>query len=125
MTKKIIWITVFTLSCLFALPATSAQINTSSQTLTKDEWFSILTPLIPKTVCTDFFKDKKYVKRFQKINMSYEKCVSLMPLSVSKCQSEIYAKVPGSIDRKASSIWSKKFGRCIGKDFAKQNIINH
>lgn len=102
----------------------STDTNTpSSSSLTKDEWFKSISPLLPDLICKGFENDAQLKKRLDDIKMTHDQCLTAIPESVSKCQEELYTKVPDILSDESAATWGKTLGECIGKDFAIKYLI--
>ena len=125
MSRKLLIATTIALSTFlpFMSYAEDATKQTSPSEMPKDTWLNTMTPMLPDLICKGFMQDKDLKKRFDEIQMTYEKCVSLIPESAKKCQNEIYADIPEKVDDKSAGTWGKTLGECIGKDFAEKYLI--
>ncbi|ARB91379.1 hypothetical protein [Legionella longbeachae] len=102
---------------------TGTSSSSTSPSITKDEWFKSITPLLPDLICKGFENDAQLKKRLDDIKMTHEQCLSAIPESVSKCQQELYAKIPDKLTDETAANWGKALGECIGKDFAIKYLI--
>lgn len=100
-------------------PSTSS----STDTMPKDEWLHKLKVAVPDLICKGFLQDKTLNEQLTKVNINYDKCVTLLPASVEKCENQFYADIPASIDEESASKWGHKIGECIGKDFAIKHLF--
>jgi len=89
----------------------------------KDGWLSSMMPILPALICKGFMQDADLKKRFDEIKMSYDQCVTYIPESSSKCQNELYAQIPATINNENAAVWGRKIGECIGKDFAEKYLV--
>lgn len=89
-----------------------------SAELSKEEWLKSVIPMIPNMICKEIEKEESLKKRLSEINMTAEKCLNVIPDSISKCQKELYESIPDKINADTAAIWGKSLGVCIGKDFA-------
>lgn len=99
--------------------------TTSVQELTKDEWLNKLKTAVPDLICKGFLQDETLNKRLTEMNINYDKCVTLIPESVSKCQNELYSQIPAKINQENAGKWGHSIGECIGKDFALKHLFNN
>lgn len=106
-----------------ATTSTNETSTSSSSSLTKDEWFKSINPLLPDLICKGFENDAQLKKRLDDIKMTHEQCLAAIPESVSKCQHQIYANVPDKLNDESAATWGKTLGECIGKDFAIKYLI--
>ncbi|KTC93331.1 hypothetical protein [Legionella cincinnatiensis] len=102
---------------------TSTSTSSTSPSITKDEWFKSITPLLPDLICKGFENDAQLKKRLDDIKMTHEQCLTAIPESVSKCQQELYTKIPDKLNDETTATWGKTLGECIGKDFAIKYLI--
>lgn len=98
--------------------------SASTQELTKDEWLGKLKAAVPDLICKGFLQDETLSKRLTEVNINYDKCVTLIPASVDKCQNELYAQIPAKITQENAGKWGHSIGECIGKDFALKYLFN-
>ncbi|WP_419419558.1 hypothetical protein ACNVED_13780 [Legionella sp. D16C41] len=92
--------------------------GSSVQELTKDEWLARLKAVVPDLICKGFLQDETLNKRLTEVNINYDKCVTLIPASVDKCQKDLYSQIPATINQQNAGKWGHSIGECIGKDFA-------
>ncbi|EHL30253.1 hypothetical protein LDG_7763 [Legionella drancourtii LLAP12] len=102
-------------------PATAP--SDASFEMSKATWLTTIVPMLPSLICKGFMGDPDLKQRLDAIKMSYEQCVSAIPESVSKCQNQLYASIPEQISSTDAATWGKKFGECIGKDFAMKYLL--
>lgn len=102
---------------------TGTSAPSTSTSITKDEWFKSITPLLPDLICKGFENDAQLKKRLDDIKMTHEQCLAAIPESVSKCQQDLYAKIPDKLTDETAATWGKTLGECIGKDFAIKYLI--
>lgn len=103
-------------------PTTTAQ-PASPTEMPKDAWLSQMSPVLPDLVCKGFMADADLKKRFDDLKITYEKCVGLIPDISTKCQGQIYANIPATVNETTASTWGRSLGECIGKNFAEQYLI--
>lgn len=101
----------------------NASSTSSSSTMSKDEWLGKMKAAVPDLICKGFLNDESLSKQLKDKDIDYSKCVSLIPTSVDKCQTELYSNIPSTIDDAAASKWGHSLGECIGKDFALKNLL--
>ncbi|WP_454784812.1 hypothetical protein [Legionella sp. WA2024007413] len=97
---------------------------TPNKSLSKDEWLTAFKELAPSKMCRRLVDDPKTNTLLQNANINYDKCVTLIPASFDKCQTEFYSELPQNINEKNVSLWSKKMGNCIGLDFYTNNLLD-
>lgn len=98
---------------------TSTNTSTSSATtFPRDKWLQELKILAPEMICRSFFDDASLKKKFEDKSIDKTKCVSLIPASFDKCQTQYYASLPTTLDSSSATTWGNKIGTCIGADFA-------
>lgn len=95
----------------------------SSSEMTKENWLNTVVPMLPSLICKGFLNDPDLKQRLDSIKMDYDKCISVIPESVNKCQNQISASIPDKITDADASTWGKTLGECIGKDFAMKYLI--
>lgn len=101
----------------------SSQPADSSNSISKDVWLGKLKMVVPDLICKGFLKDDSLGKQLATLKIDYNKCVTLIPPSVDKCQTELYASIPANIDDKSAETWGSSIGECIGKDFALKYLL--
>lgn len=94
-----------------------------SNSMTKDEWLAKLKLAVPELICKGFLDDKDLNQRLTKLNIDMAKCLTLIPPSIDKCQTEFYATIPATIDQDNAGKWGHTIGECIGKDFAIKHLV--
>lgn len=94
----------------------------ATTTISKDQWLTAFKALAPSKMCRNLVNDPDTNNLLQKANISYDKCVTLIPASFEKCQKKYDSKLPEKIDKKNASIWGTKIGNCIGVDFFTNNL---
>lgn len=104
-------------------PSTSQPEAASSDSMTKDVWFSKLKAAVPDAICKGFLADSSLGPQLKQKNIDYNKCLTLIPASVDKCQNNLYSSVPATIDSSNADHWGNAIGECIGKDFAVNHLI--
>lgn len=102
-------------------PVTAPADTTSA--MTKTNWLNAIVPMLPSLICKGFMSDPDLKKRLDTIKMTYDQCVSAIPESVSKCQTQLYASIPEKITNTDAATWGKSLGECIGKDFAMKYLL--
>lgn len=100
-----------------------AAASTSAGTMSKDEWLGKLKAAVPDLICKGFLQDAGLNARLTKLNIDYDKCVTLIPPSVEKCQAESYAAMPAMLNEESAGTWGHTIGECIGKDFAVKYLL--
>lgn len=97
--------------------------STNAGTMSKDEWLGKLKAAVPDLICKGFLQDAGLNARLTKLNINYDKCVTLIPPSVEKCQAESYAAMPAMLNEESAGTWGHTIGECIGKDFAVKYLL--
>jgi hypothetical protein len=103
--------------------AASSEPADSPGSISKDVWLGKLKMVVPDLICKGFLKDESLGKQLATLKIDYNKCVTLIPPSVEKCQTELYASIPANIDDKNAETWGSSIGECIGKDFALKYLL--
>ena len=103
--------------------STSSPSSSTSEPLTKDAWLSSIKLAVPPLICKGFLQDEGLGKQLKKQNIDYDKCVSLIPASIDKCQTELYSSMPATINQVDADKWGNTLGECIGKDFAVKYLL--
>ncbi|MBX9703583.1 MAG: hypothetical protein K2X39_05465 [Silvanigrellaceae bacterium] len=91
--------------------------------MTKDEWLGKLKAAVPDLICKGFLQDSSLKEQLAKKDIDYNKCVTLIPGNIDKCQTELYATIPAMITSENADQWGNTLGQCIGKDFAVKNLL--
>ncbi|MDR3441908.1 MAG: hypothetical protein P4L65_02710 [Legionella sp.] len=104
-------------------PAATSNAADSSKNMNKKEWLSAIIPMLPSLICKGFMGDPDLKQRLDTIKMSYDQCVSAIPESVSKCETQLSPQIPETISNEDAGTWGKSIGECIGKDFATKYLI--
>lgn len=104
-----------------AAPAPAAA--TVPTEMTKDAWLNAMSSALPEVVCKGFMDDASLSKRLGDLKISKDKCMGLIPEIATKCQGQIYSKIPAMINEKSAQTWGEALGECIGKSFAEQYLI--
>ena len=127
MSKKIIAATIISVTMLSTTITGYAESTDNSKasadTMAKDAWLDAMAPMLPNMICKGFMGDAELKKRFTEINMSFDQCVGIIPEIEKKCREQIYKDIPATIDDQSASVWGKKLGECIGKDFAEKYLM--
>ena len=105
-----------------SLPPKKVAASTGTGT-TKELWLNDLTTFGPKLMCANLLSDKSTQKKLKKFHIDNEKCLALIPASVTKCETQYSPGMPATLDKANGSKWGKKIGRCIGRDFARQHLM--
>lgn len=117
-------------------PSASADTNSTTATdgsttdsqnkteMSKDEWLGRLKAAAPELICKEFLKDEALSKQLSKLNIDYDKCLSLMPASIDKCATELSSSIPDVINKDSGEKWGNTLGECIGKDFAIKHLLS-
>ena len=74
-------------------------------------------------VCKGFLGDTDLKKRLDDLKIDHAKCITLIPDISTKCQQEIYDKIPATINDSSASTWGRALGECIGRNFAEQYLV--
>ncbi|ASQ45619.1 hypothetical protein [Legionella clemsonensis] len=98
-------------------------IAASPTEMTKDDWLGKLKSVAPTVICQGFFEDAALKKRMEELKIDNAKCVSLIPASFDKCQTQYYSSLPTTINKENASKWGHTMGECIGTDFATKHLI--
>lgn len=128
MSKKLIIAATLALNSLaipYAIAADTEATPPSSDSseMSKDAWLKAMEPMLPGLICKGFMNDTDLKKRFDQLNITYDQCVTLIPDSEKKCQDQIYASIPATINSESAGVWGKTLGECIGKDFAEKHLV--
>lgn len=123
MSRKLLIATTIVLGSLSIPVISNAEGSANASEMPKDSWLSSMTPLLPELICKGFVQDADLKKRFDEIKMTYEQCVTLIPESTTKCQNELYANIPATINAESAATWGRALGECIGKDFAEKFLV--
>lgn len=130
MSRKLFAVAALAISTVLVPGISSALDSTTQTTVTdsateipKDSWLSSMTPMLPDLICKGFMQDADLKKRFDEIKMNYEQCAALIPESTAKCQNELYAKIPATINGDSAGVWGRALGECIGRDFAEKHLV--
>lgn len=106
-------------------PAPAVQPSSSPQApaggvneMSKDVWLGKIKAVVPEPICKGFMEDASISARLKEKDISYEKCVSLIPGIADKCQKKYYDSLPAMINQESASKWGRTIGECIGGDFA-------
>jgi hypothetical protein len=98
--------------------------SSSANELTKDDWLGKLKQIAPTVICKGFFDEASLKKRMDELKMDNEKCLSLIPASFDKCQTQYYSSLPDTINQQTASKWGHTIGECIGTDFATKHLVS-
>jgi hypothetical protein len=99
------------------------ELHNASSEMSKTQWLNTIVPMLPSLICKGFMGDSDLKQRLDKIKMNYGQCVAAIPASVNRCQSQLSASIPDTINNEAAAIWGKSLGECIGKDFAMKYLL--
>jgi hypothetical protein len=123
MSRKLLIATIVLGSTCIPFAANAEAAANNPVEMPKDSWLSSMTPLLPELICKGFIQDADLKKRFDEIKMTYEQCVTLIPESTTKCQNELYDKIPATINAESAATWGRSLGECIGRDFAEKYLV--
>ena len=84
----------------------------------KNEWLGQIKSAVPVPICKSFIEDETISAQMTAHNISYDKCVSLIPAIAEKCQQKYYASLPPTMNRENAEKWGRLIGECIGNGFA-------
>lgn len=90
----------------------------SSADLSKEVWLEELRESAPVPICKSFIEDASIIAQMKARNITYEKCVSLIPGITLKCEKKYSANLPSTINDEHAEKWGRVIGECIGNDFA-------
>ncbi len=102
---------------------TPSDSSRDTETMPKDEWLSKLKTAVPDLICKGFLEDAELGKRLAKLDINFEKCVTLIPKSVDVCEKENYDALPATMNKDSADKWGHTMGECIGKNFAISYLI--
>lgn len=97
--------------------------SSPSTDMSKDQWLSQLRALAPAMICQGFFDDASLKKKFEDRNIDNAKCITLIPPSFDKCQTQFYSSLPATLNTDSANTWGHKIGECIGTDFAQKYLV--
>ncbi|KTD23373.1 Uncharacterised protein [Legionella lansingensis] len=103
-------------------PSTASS-STQSVDMPKDKWLEQVKALAPTMICNGFFEDESIKKKLQGRNIDNAKCMTLIPESFDKCQTQYYSSLPSTLNVETANTWGHKIGECIGTDFAKKYLV--
>lgn len=66
----------------------------ATTTISKDQWLTAFKALAPSKMCRNLVNDPDTNNLLQKANISYDKCVTLIPASFEKCQKNMIRNFP-------------------------------
>jgi hypothetical protein len=95
----------------------------SPSSMTKDDFLGQLKNNVATSICKSFTENDTVNKQLIAVNINYDKCVSLIPASYDKCQSQLYGSIPATIDKDSAEKWGNSIGECIGADFAGKYLV--
>jgi hypothetical protein len=92
---------------------------------TKDKWLtSLRDAAAPELICTGLLKDQARSVTLARLNISYEKCLTLIPDLFSKCEKELDKSLPSSFNKQSGEMWEQVIGECIGSAFVKKYLVS-
>jgi hypothetical protein len=103
--------------------ASTTSTSSTGVSMSKDVWLGKLKIAVPDLICKGFLKDASLSKQLATLKIDYDKCLTLIPPSIEKCQTELYSSIPATIDDKSAETWGSSIGECIGKDFAVKYLL--
>ncbi|WED44016.1 hypothetical protein [Legionella cardiaca] len=109
---------------LQGLAAAATSSSPSPTEMTKDDWLGKLKAVAPSVICQGFFEDASLKKRMEELKIDNDKCMSLIPASFDKCQTQYYSGLPATMNRESASKWGHTIGECIGTDFATKYLVS-
>ncbi len=125
MSKKLLIAASIAISCACApmMSYAADEAATSKSEISKDKWLKSIVPMLPGLICKGFMQDADLKKRFDELKMTAEQCEAFIPESSTKCESELYPKIPETVNSETSGTWARALGECIGKDFAEKHLV--
>ncbi len=93
--------------------------------MTKDDWLGKLKAVAPSVICQGFFEDASLKKRMEELKIDNDKCISLIPASFDKCQTQYYSGLPATMNKDSAAKWGHTIGECIGTDFATKYLVSN
>ena len=90
--------------------------------ISKNEWLSQVRAQVSVPVCKSFMEDESIAAQMTARDITYDKCLSLMPAITDGCIKEYDERLPVTIDDLTADKWGKLLGECIGNNFAKQYL---
>ncbi len=90
--------------------------------ITKNDWLSQVRAGVSVPVCKSFIEDEAIAAQMKTRDISYDKCLLLMPAITEGCIKQYDEKLPVTIDDITAEKWGKLLGECIGNNFAKQHL---
>tara|TARA_Y100000588_G_C14181870_1_gene894045 strand:+ start:766 stop:1194 length:429 start_codon:yes stop_codon:yes gene_type:complete len=91
-----------------------------SKNISKNEWLLQIKKVVPEPICKGFMEDPQIKARFDKVNMSYDACLTKIPPLAESCINQFEKKIPNQITQSTASKWGHEIGQCIGNNFASQ-----
>lgn len=110
------------ISLLIPTVSWSADNNTKTMEMKKDEWLKLVKQVVAAPICKGFMEDASIVKRFKEKNVTYESCLEKIPPITNACINQYYSQLPDVINPQVAAEWGRKLGECIGVEFAKKYL---
>ncbi|MDP1603669.1 MAG: hypothetical protein Q8M03_10440 [Legionella sp.] len=109
-----------------SIPNTFPSLKSSDTTedVAKTLWLTRLKTSAPQLICTGLLKDPARRNDLSRLNITYEKCLTLIPPLFSKCEEELDASLPPAFNKYNGEKWTQIFGQCIGSGFAKKYLLS-
>lgn len=88
----------------------------------KNEWIEQVRAQVSVPVCKSFIDDESIAAQMTANDISYDKCLLVLPAITDSCIKEYDARLPAVIDDLSADKWGKIIGECIGNNFAKNYL---
>ena len=93
-----------------------------SDEMTKEVWLSKFAQAAPALMCAELFKSKSILEKLNAHHITYDKCLQLLPESISKCQTQLMPTIPATLNDSDRQKWGDSMGKCIGAEFRNQHL---
>jgi len=90
--------------------------------MSKSTWFEQIKITAPSLICKSFIEDTDIALQMKNNNITYDNCLTLVPVISEKCVKQYKANLPMTITDEIADKWGKVIGECIGTNFAMQYL---
>jgi hypothetical protein len=88
----------------------------------KEVWLGKFAQAAPALMCAELFKSKSVLEQLNAHQITYDRCLVLLPESINKCQTKLMPTIPSTLNESDRKKWGDNLGKCIGAEFRNQHL---
>lgn len=116
--KNTIKVHLLGIGLLLLPPIALAETSDNSNEVTKEVWLAQVKQAVAEPICKSFIDDESIAAQMSANNLSYDKCLTVIPALADKCEQKYASSLPAKINHDIAQKWGRLIGECIGNGFA-------